>query len=382
MRTATMRGGLTADDLRMLVKGPTADERAVAAHKLCRRLDRDDLSDAERRHAHEILRVMAADAAELVRRTLAITLKSSEILPRDVALWLARDVESIAMPVLNYSPAFTDDDLAEIIRRGGAVRQAAIARRPRLPAKVTTALADCGSEDAVRAACANDNAEFTESSLHDVMQRFAGSEAVLGAVAYRQVLPMSVTEKLIDMVADAVRDHLVAHHAVAPETALRLAEAASERATIDLIDQAGRTPDMQAFVAHLKSHGRLTASLLLRALARGQMSFFEWGVAELAGVPHHRAWLMIHDAGPLGLRAICERAGLPGRLFTAFRAGLDTFHALDIDEGARDCARFQSRMMQRFLTQANGAPQEDIDYLIDKMDSLGAADRAPRALSA
>ena len=81
------------------------------------------------------------------------------------------------------------------------------------------------------------------------------------------------------------------------------------------------------------------------------MTFFEWGVAELAGVPHHRTWLMIHDAGPLGLRAIYERAGLPARLFPAFRAAVDTFHALEFDGGARDLERFQQRMLQRFLTQ-------------------------------
>ena len=41
---AAVRAALTEDDLRMLVKGPTADERALAAHKLCRAVDRDNLS--------------------------------------------------------------------------------------------------------------------------------------------------------------------------------------------------------------------------------------------------------------------------------------------------------------------------------------------------
>ena len=120
---------------------------------------------------------------------------------------------------------------------------------------------------------------------------------------------------------------------------------------IDLVDQAGRTADMGAFVAHLHRNGRLTASLLLRALAQGQMAFFEWGISELAGVPHHRTWLMIHDAGPLGLKAIYERAGLPARLFPAFRSGVDTFHRSKSTAAARDKERFQERMLQRFLTQ-------------------------------
>jgi uncharacterized protein (DUF2336 family) len=376
---AVVRGALTDDDLRMLVKGPTADERALAAHKLCRKLDRDDLSDQERTHAQDILRVMARDAAELVRRALAVTLKSSSLLPRDVAMKLARDVESIALPVLHFSPAFTDEDLVEIVRRGGPVRQAAIAKRPKLSARVTTTLVEQGSEEAVTLACANDNAAFTEAGLQTVLDRFARSEAVLAAVAYRQALPLSVTEKLITMVAEGVRDHLVSHHALEPETALALAMGAGERASIDLIDQAGRTADVKGFVAHLKSSGRLSPSLLLRGLAHGHMSFFEWGVAELAGVPHHRTWLMIHDGGPLGLRAIYERAGLPARLFNAFRAGVDTYHAMSFDEGADDRARFQERMIQRFLTQAPGAPREDMDYLLDKMDRLAGPERIKRA---
>ena len=132
---------------------------------------------------------------------------------------------------------------------------------------------------------------------------------------------------------------------------------------------------MKAFVTHLHREKRLTASLMLRALAHGHMTFFEWSVAELAGVPHHRTWLMIHDAGPLGLRAIYERAGLPARLFPAFRAAVDTFHAMEFDGGPRDQERFQERMLQRFLTQPQAAAREDVDYLLERMDRASAEAR-------
>src|ERR1700744_2158854 len=162
---AAVRAALTEDDLRMLVKGPTADERAIAAHKLCRAMDRDNLSRPELAQAHEILRLMAKDAHELARRALAITLKASPVMPRDVALKLARDLESIAMPVLNFSPAFTEDDLIEIARTGGAARQEAIARRFNLSEAVASTLVDVGCEEAVRLVCANDNANIGEAPL-------------------------------------------------------------------------------------------------------------------------------------------------------------------------------------------------------------------------
>ncbi|MCR5875311.1 DUF2336 domain-containing protein [Phenylobacterium sp. J426] len=372
---ATTRSALTESDIRTLVKGATADERALAARKLCIGIERAVLTDEERTIAAEILRVMAADAAVLVRRALVETLKASPVVPRDVAMKLARDVEAICLPMLAVSPVFTDDDLAEIVRLGGPVRQLAIAKRPEIGRKVADAIAEHGSERAVAVACGNDKADFGEDALQRAMGRFAESERVLAAIAYRNVLPLSVTERLITLVGDSLRDHLVSRHAVSPEAALEVAVGVAERATVDLVDQAGRAADVKGFVAHLHAEQRLTASLLLRALAHGHMTFFEWSVAELAGVPHHRTWLMIHDAGPLGLRAIYERAGLPARLFPAFRAAVDTFHAMEFDGGPRDRERFQERMLQRFLTQPQAAAREDVDYLLDRMDRAASAVR-------
>lgn len=338
-------------------------------------MDRNALTDEERAEAQDILRVMAADAAELVRRALAVTLKSSPLVPRDVAARLARDAESVAAPILSFSPVFTDEDLIEIVRLGGPVRQVAIAKRPLVSPKLTEVIVTEGVEAAVETVCKNEHAIFADATFDKCIARFEKSEQVLAAIAYRNVLPMAVTEKLVNLVGDKLRDHLLAHHEVSPDLALSIALGAKERATIDLVDQAGRTADVKAFVTHLNRHNRLTASLLLRALAQGHISFFEWAMAELSGVPHHRTWLMIHDAGPLGLKAIYERAGLPARLFGAFRAGVDTFHSMEFDGAEHDSERFRERMMERFLTQPTGTSRDDVDYLLDKMDRLSARER-------
>lgn len=366
------RGALTEGDIRSLIKGATPDERAAAAEKLCRTIGESQLAGADRVLAQDILRVIAHDMTELVRRALAVTLKESAVLPRDVAMHLASDVAAIALPILSFSPAFTDDDLAEVVRLGGPIRQLAVARRPLLPFKVTGAIAEHGEEPAVQAACANPGAEFSEGALAQILGRFERSERVLAAVAYRNVLPLAIAEKLIGLVSGELRAHLVARYGLAPSAAEEVAEQTRERATVDLVDEAGRAADLKSFVAHLRESGRLTPSLLLRALAHGHMSFFEWSVAELACVPHHRTWLMIHDAGPLGLRAIYERAGLPARLYGAVRAAVDTFHALETEGAVRDRDRFQMQMLQRFLSRPQAIGREDLDYLLDKMDRLAS----------
>ncbi len=366
----TTRSALTDADIRVLVKGAEAEERALIAHRLCRHMDRTGLTEDERAEAHRILRVLARDAAEQVRRALAVTLKASPLIPRDVANRLARDIESIAVPMLNFSPVFSDEDLAEIVRVGGPVRQGAVARRPVLTETVTGAIAEFGAPEAVRTAAENKGAAFTEKGLQTAIERFEASESVLEAIALRSALPASVTERLVTLVSGELREHLVGGHDVTPQTALALAIGARERASLDLVDQAARAADLPAFVAHLRRGQRLTASLLLRGLANGHMSFFEWGLAELSGVPHHRTWLMVHDAGELGLRAIYERAGLPARLLPAFRAAVGAHHSMEFDGRPDDMARFQRRMLERFLSQPIAISREDVDWLLDKIDQL------------
>ena len=185
----TTRSALSDADIRLLVKGAEPEERALVAHRLCRHMDRIDLTDEERAEAHRILRVLAHDAAEQVRRALAVTLKASPLVPRDVANRLARDVESIATPVLSFSPVFTDEDLAEIVRIGGPVRQGAVARRPTLTQTVTGAIAQFGAAEAVRTACENKGADFSAKGLETAIDRFEAAESVLEAIALRSALP-------------------------------------------------------------------------------------------------------------------------------------------------------------------------------------------------
>jgi len=362
------RARLTDLDIRRLIKAPDEDERATAAHKLCRSIDRAELGDADREAAQKILRVLANDAAELVRRSMAVTLKASDLIPRDVARRLAADVDTVALPIIGFSPAFTDEDLIEIVRAGSPVRQIAVASRPRVARDVAEALSVSGCEQAVRTLASNDNADLSETSMARSIARFGESPEVVAAMAYRQVLPLEVTEKLIALASDAVREHLISRHAVAPETAIRLATFARERATVDLVDQAAASADLPGFVTQLNGRKALTPSLLLRALARGQMGFFEHAMAELTATPHARAWLMIHDAGPLGLKAIYDRAGLPPRLFQAYRAGVDTWRAIQAEGVDTSDEPFRQRVLERFLTQRPNAPREDLVYLMERLD--------------
>ena len=373
MTIATMRTSLTQDDIRRLVRGDSAEARANAAHKICRRIDTTDLSIEDQESARQILDMMCADAAVLVRRALAVTLRNSPKLPRDIAIKLAKDIDVIAVPVLKNSPVITDEDLVEIVLAGSSEKQVAIAQRPTLGEGLTEVIALYGSKEAVEAATLNEGAAFSDDAYGGVFKRFANDNDIQSALISRSSLPMHVTEKLVNIVSGELFDRLVNTHELPPQLAIEIAAGARERATLDLVEQAGLTTDPERFVQQLHLNGRLTPSLIMRALCLGHVGFVEHAMSELSGVPRTKAWLMIHDAGTLGLKTIFERAGLPSGMFTAFRLAIEIFHKTEMDGGPNDKERFRQRMVERVLTQFQAIPRADLEYLLDKLDAIDHA---------
>ena len=244
-----------------------------------------------------------------------------------------------------------------------------MASRAHVSATVTGAIARFGEPQAVERALANDNALFDEEGLDTALVRFADLSEITTAMVRRNELPVAITEKLVSLVTGEVFDYLVNHHELPPQLAIELAMGARERATIDIVEQASRQNDLTHFVQQLNINGRLTPSLLMRGLCLGHIDFVEHAMAELAGLAHQRIWLMIHDSGPLGLKAAFDRAGLPPRLFPSFRAAVDVFHQMEREGSASDRIVFRRRMLERTLTLFQSIPKDDVDYLLEKLDA-------------
>jgi uncharacterized protein (DUF2336 family) len=379
MTIATMRAALTQDDIRRLIRGDRPEERAQAANKICRRIDAQDLSGENRAYAHQILGMLADDAAVLVRKALAQTLQNSPNLPHDLAIKLARDVEAVATPVLRNSPILTDEDLVEIVLAGSPQKQVAVAGRARVSEGLTEVIARYGCQEAVEAAALNEGASFSDHAYLTALDRFAESDQVKGALISRTHLPPHITEKLVAMVSGELFDRLVNKHELPPQLAIEIASGARERATLDLVEQAGLSSDPERFVQQLHLNGRLTPSLLMRAMCLGHMTFVEYALSELAGVPRSKAWLMLHDAGALGLKTLFDRAGLPAGMYNAFRMAVDVFHKTEMDGGDGDRSRYRQRMVERVLTQFQAIPRADLDYLLEKLDALEASRKSSSA---
>ena len=360
---------LTHADVARLLAEPSAAVRADVADKLARELDRAQLNDAELQIAQDIVRAMARDVELAVRRALANSLRRTRNLPRDVAVRLASDVEEVALPILSESPVLTDADLVEIIQHGSGRKHEAVAGRADVSEPVADALVNEAGEAAVAVLLENATAQVAEASLGTAIDRFADSDRVKSGMVHRAALPVTIAERLVAMVSDKLQAYLVSHHELPVSLATDIVLEGRERALLH-ITLGSSAQELERLVRQMHRNRRLTPLLVLRALCLGDLAFFEAAMAAMAKVPVTNARILIHDAGPNGLTSLYERAGMPPRLLPAVRVAVEVVCGTEFDGGERDRERYRSRVITRILTQFEDLPQEDLDYLLDKLGDV------------
>lgn len=365
--------GLSAQDVQSLLANPAPEQRARVVGQLAIDIDSGRLSVSEWQLALDIMRAMAADAEVMVRRAVAASMKSSENLPHEIALRLARDDISVALPVLENSLVLSDDDLISILADGNGAKQVAIARRPLVSETLASAIVDTGNAAAVTTLVSNDGAALTEPLLKKTLDRYGQFETVKAAMVHRDQLPVTITERLVSLVSEKLKLTLAARHRLPADVATDIILDARERATVSLLSQGSSQEDTHALIQQLHASGRLTPSLVLRALCSGDMRFVEDAMAEIAGTSADKASLLIHDAGRLGLKALYMKCRFPEALYPAFRVAVDVIHETDFDGGEHDRERFARRVIERVLTQYQTIDVADLDYLLGKLKKLEAA---------
>lgn len=366
---------LSKEDVSKLLADPSEAIRAETAAKIAAQFGEGGLTEAERQLAEEIFPMMVKDAEVRVREALAKNLRENPMVPHDVAKTLAQDVASVALPVLQSSEVLDDEDLIEIVRGRNVAKQVAIAKRPTVSENVSQALVNTENEAVVTSLVSNVGAEISEESLTKVVDDFGEVESIQTAMVSRPKLPITVSERLVTLVSENLKEELAKRHELPADLATGLILQSREHAIISLSSE-GDEDDLEKLIHHLQENGRLTPSIVLRALCLGDLNFYEVAMAKLADVPLVNARLLIHDSGSLGLKAIYEKTGLPETHFPAARAAIDVARETDYDGGEHDRERYSRRMIERILTQYGDLgvdfEADDLEYLLAKMGDLPA----------
>jgi uncharacterized protein (DUF2336 family) len=357
---------LSSADVARLLQDPNTDNKAAAISKVASTYGGEGLSSSEREIAESIFRHMLKDAAVRVRKALAESLKDNPDVPHDVAASLARDVDEVAVPMLNSSEVLTDDDLMEIVRTKGSAAQKAVAGRETVSEGLADALAESDSEDVIATLVGNEGAKISENTFSKVLDKFGDSEAVQTPLVNRDTLPIAVSERLVTLVSEQLRDHIMTHHEVSAAMASDLLLESREKATVSLLET-GQAGGIQALVDQLHANGRLTPTLVLRALVMGDTAFFEVAMAKLVNIPVINAYQLIHDTGGTGLKRLMQAAKFPKQAFVMVRAALEVATEMMLTSGDnRDMVK--QLMIERVLTAVeDDVDTDNLDYLIGKL---------------
>ena len=249
----------------------------------------------------------------------------------------------------------------------------AIAKRAQVSENVSEALVDSGNEEAVTRLVSNVGAEISEKSLQKVVDDLGDRETIQDAMVHRPKLPVAVSERLVTVVSEKFLGAMIKRRDLPEDVVTDMILQARERAVISLSADSDET-DVGTLVRQLNENGRLTASIMLRGLCMGDLTFFEAALAERAGVSLTNARQLIHDSGSLGLRTICRQANIPVQQLIAVRAAIDVSEEMEYDGREHDRERYSRRMIERIMTQYDDLGVEfessDLNYLLTKMSEL------------
>lgn len=356
---------LSKTDVDRLLDEPTTDARVETMVKLVQDLESGTLSDGERRLAMEVLVCFAADAESAVREAVAWQIHNSPLLTPDLADRLAHDVARVAFPVLRHAEDLTETFLLRVLTDRDPGKQLAIAGRRGVPAAVSDLLVEDGNVAVITCLLRNHSAEVAERSLHRALDRFGRIRSVGEAMATRPALPMAVVESLVTYVSRGVRATLVHAYGLSPSLIDRIVDHGREAATMMLLRPTLADPAQATLAARwLHTNGRLSPSLLFRALCAGDIPLFVAGLAERAAIAGDNARTLAWDDGPLGLRALFRRARIPLVLVTPFRVAVAVAKEMEYDGGEDRRETFQSEVIARVFEECTPTDEWAIDELL------------------
>ncbi len=356
---------LSEEDVRRLLEDKSPASRASITGKIAASYSGASLDEKERQIAEQVFRLLVRDTELKVRASLAEHLKESTQIPRDIVMSMARDVEEVSLPMLEYSKVLSDDDLLEIINSTEEMsRFVAIARRSEVSELLSDKLVDKGDDRVISSLLDNGGAVISEQIFDKIIETHKENDSLMEAVMRRPQLSISMSEKLMSVVSDNLAATLRQRYQLPSEEINKEVEKTRETETLSLVRSARSQGEVDALIGQLKKSERLTPSMILSALCQGNFDFFESSLALLSNIPVDNARTLIADRGDLGFRAIYNKSGLPDAMFPAVKLLLKIVREMDVEGYKPDTARYANSIVERILQYSEENPVENLSYII------------------
>ncbi|MBL0319551.1 MAG: DUF2336 domain-containing protein [Alphaproteobacteria bacterium] len=273
--------------------------------------------------AEDILRLSAKDEVK-VRAAVSTHLSSSQYLPHDLALLLAEDDEDqVSLPILEYSPVLTQDDLLQFVHKidkTGSLR--AIARREDIGFDLSHELVAKDNPEVSETLLGNKNAHINDQTFYAVLKQSNRYPSLVEYLCERTDLSSTLVDKLYVVVAEESKEQLMKQY---PRTAKPVISSQQKSNENTILAKVATHDSRQVFdyVSYLYQQKRLTPSLTIRSLCYGNLNFFEAAMSRLAGIPFPNAKRLIRDGGNKGFKLLYQTSKLPDNLYDGLQLLVD-----------------------------------------------------------
>jgi len=297
---------VTMEELEAL-KRQTADERLELAHRVGQYLKTSD-SEADRRAAFEISRVLASDASDAVRKALCEEIRFCDFLPADLIDRIIADIDAVSAHFVAKSQLLDEERLIKLVRLGGDAMHLAIADRESVSEPVSYALCEVAKEPAVSRLMANEGAEVSRRAYFLVVERFPESETLMEAMSRRGDLPLEAAEMLLERLAETAANLLVKRYNLAPDFASYISGSARRRvlgATLETAPMA----TLETYMRQLKAQGELNSDIMLHLIRNGNLRSFIAGIAVLSDTSSSQVRRDLDEQGASAILRLLGGAG-------------------------------------------------------------------------
>ena len=363
---------IEAQDVARLMADPSSEAKLTLVEKLTHQYTADGAEHfkAEESHlAEDIFRLLMKNAETHVRAALAENLKVAGNVPHDIMMSMAKDVAEVSLPVLQFSDVLSEADLLEIVQSSNdEARHLAIASRTIVPEKISDALVEKGNEKVVATLVKNEGAQIADNTFTKIVERHAGSEAIVQSMIERGSLPIAVAEKMMEKVSGAIREKLKVKYdgLVEAKKLDKIVEQSLEVGTLKLMGLKTTDADLLKMLKSLGDTGKLSP---FTALCMGDWHLFEVSMSRLARTPLNNVKILLNEKGEDGFNGLYEKADLPMSMQAAVGLAVKAMLALEGNYAKSNikALKFSPVEVMQKMTELNTGDIPNLGYIMSMM---------------
>ena len=259
-----------------------------------------------------VLKTLARDQQDRVRRIIAEELKSTPHAPYEVIEQLAWDQNQlVASPVLEYSPLLSDDMLTEIIATSElSWISESIAKRRNISARVSDSIIAQNHDAAIGNLLENESATLSEDGMEIIIDQAPDREQWHHALIHRPELSQRTVNRIAGFISNSLLRQLEDERRLAPSLLQQIRGTVGNRLRDYKLD---RERTAEVTTQDLFYHGRLDAERIAEAIAKKDEAFVAHALSLLARFSVEKVRKILTSESPKAVTALAWKAGLSMR---------------------------------------------------------------------